>query len=42
MDNDLVFYAKQSTTDAPKIDKCIDEINIEALSDSITQRLTQK
>lgn len=40
MDNDLVFYAKQSTTDAPKmevcIDKCIDDTNspLDCLSSS--------
>lgn len=31
MDNDLVLYAKQNTTDAPmmevRIDKCIDDTN---------------
>lgn len=27
MDNDLVFYAKQSTTDAPKMEACIDDTN---------------
>lgn len=36
MDNDLVFYAKQSTTDAPKMEVCIDDANgpLDCLSSS--------
>ncbi|MCT3427336.1 hypothetical protein ACLOE0_03190 [Limosilactobacillus fermentum] len=41
MDNDLVFYAKQSTTDAPKIDKCIDDTNglLDCLSSSYADEI---
>lgn len=36
MDSDLVFYAKQSTTDAPKMEVCIDDTNgpLDCLSSS--------